>query len=318
MERQKTIFKILESYSISEIQITYDTYMNIQRDGVFQETGCEPNDIPIEMYLHDNNKPLTIWMPNRYNSYTEEEKKNFFIESVAINIINLLNKIHIQESIDLNDMKTLGIYVVEDTALESNKPQQLSDEEQYNFQQMIQSYTNLYAGLDSTEKLLDWTTTNIQYDEIQEDWKLRSPSETFRERKGNCHDQSLFLLNYYKNKRMGYGQLFFIECSEDSKVGGNTHTLTYIRVGPQYQWLETSWIGNQGIRVFDSIEEMKSKILELMKPNENSDSIKFEGIRFSVTPGYGIGMSLGEYVESWDLEEKLYKYSDVNTVEETQ
>lgn len=171
-------------------------------------------------------------------------------------------------------------------------------------------------GLNTNEKLVNWVIENIEYDPDVANWKLSSPEETAETKRGNCHDQSLFTYNHIKDARAATGQLFFIEANEGGGPGGNTHTLTWFRVGGtdgQIQWLETAWEGQKGIKGFSSMEALKKYIVKAMKDDKDINSGNFDGIVFSEKPNYKVGMELGEYVESWELEEELHKYSEVTT-----
>lgn len=181
------------------------------------------------------------------------------------------------------------------------------------------------------EEIYEWMHKNISYDNTISGWKLRTPSEVYTDRKGNCHDQSLFEAFIFHSLNIINGQLFFIEFKQDDPVGGNAHTLTWYRTaakeanlsadwkaefkeenraqGPfQYWWFENAWEDQAGIHgPYKSIDDIKDAVFEAWKKNDDINQGKYDGILFGKFSSSRCGMSLGEYVESWTLEDnKLF------------
>lgn len=190
------------------------------------------------------------------------------------------------------------------------------------------------------EEIYEWMHKNISYDNTISGWKLRTPSEMYIDRKGNCHDQSLFEAFIFHSLNIVNGQLFFIEFKQDDPIGGNAHTLTWYRTaakeanlsadwkaefkeenaakGPfQYWWFENAWEDQAGIHgPYENVNAIKDAVFEAYKNDHDINQGKYDGIIFGKFSSAQCGMSLGEYVESWRLDddrlflpinEKLYR-----------
>ena len=161
------------------------------------------------------------------------------------------------------------------------------------------------------ESIYEWMHNNISYDKTISGWKLKTPAETFKLRKGNCHDQSLFTSFLFHSLGIINGQLFFVEFKKNSPIGGNTHTLTWYRVDTpnedfkySYYWFENAWEDQAGIHgPYNDIKGLKHAILEIYKKDNDINSHKYDGIVFSSLSNYRCGMNLGKYVASWRLED---------------
>lgn len=190
------------------------------------------------------------------------------------------------------------------------------------------------------EKIYEWMHKNISYDNNISGWKLRTPSEMYIDRRGNCHDQSLFEAFIFHSLNIVNGQLFFIEFKQDDPIGGNAHTLTWYRTaakeanlsadwkaefkeenaakGPfKYWWFENAWEDQAGIHgPYESVNAIKDAVFEAYKNDHDINQGKYDGIIFGKFSSAQCGMSLGGYVESWRLDddrlflpinEKLYR-----------
>ena len=141
----------------------------------------------------------------------------------------------------------------------------------------------------------------IAYDKSLGDWRLKSPEETIQRKLGNCHDQSLLELRCLRKHNYDAGQLFFIEVSDGEEVGGNTHTLTWYKDDhSKLWWMEHSWENYRGIHgPYNNINDLKDAVYKAWKNDNDINSRKFERIEFFDIPNYKVGMTLGEYVNSW-------------------
>lgn len=177
------------------------------------------------------------------------------------------------------------------------------------------------------EEIYEWMHKNISYDKTITGWKLKLPSEVYVEKKGNCHDQALFEAFIFHSLGIINGQIFFVEFSKDNPIGGNSHTLTWFRTaakeaklsadwkapfneenaakGPfKFWWFENAWEDQSGIHgPYNSVNEIKDAVLEVYNDDNDINSHKYDGIVFATHSNYRCGMSLGEYVESWRLED---------------
>lgn len=172
--------------------------------------------------------------------------------------------------------------------------------------------SSIFNVIGNTPELIyEWMHKNISYDKTLHGWKLKTPAETFKLRTGNCHDQSLFEAFLFHSLGIVNGQLFFVEFSKNNPVGGNTHTLTWYRVDTpnedykhSYYWFENAWEDEAGIHgPYNGIDGLKHAVFEAYKNDRDINQGKYDGIVFSTLSNYRCGMSLGEYVESWRLED---------------
>lgn len=181
---------------------------------------------------------------------------------------------------------------------------------------VLSSDFNQEVGEKTPEALYDWMHENIKYDNTIHGWKLRDAAQLYIDKKGNCHDQAYFeafILNSW-----GYDAriMFFVEYKLDSDVGGNTHSLCYYRTrdpDSRYYWFENAWEDWAGIHgPYDSIDDIKEAVLNTYNEDNDINSHEFDGIVFSTLSNFRIGMSLGEYVESWRLEDDHLFKKDIN------
>ncbi len=161
---------------------------------------------------------------------------------------------------------------------------------------------------DTPEKLYNWMHKNISYTKDIKGWKLKSASELYHTKEGICHDQSLFIDVILRLLEIDHGQLFFVEYSKNNPIGGNTHTLSWYKQDGKIYWLENAWEDQAGIHgPYKSIDELKNAIFEIYNTDIDINSNKYDGIVFGEKNNYKIGMGLGEYVESWKLDDdKLF------------
>ena len=168
----------------------------------------------------------------------------------------------------------------------------------------MDEYIDNYADEEKYIQKLLTSMDEIQYDKSIREWRLKSPSQTYKRKLGNCHDQSLYALNSLRQMGLEVGQLFFIELNEGEIVGGNTHTLTWYKKNGKYYWFEHSWENYRGIHgPYNSLEELKSDVYKSWENDNDINSKKYERIEFFDKPHYEIGMTLGEYVDSWTSDE---------------
>lgn len=125
---------------------------------------------------------------------------------------------------------------------------------------------------------------------------MKSVYELCNSRKGNCHDQAIFIskaLSYIgvKNKL-----LFFIEYNENESSGGRTHTLCYYTENNKIYWMETSWGGLEKIHgPFKNENELKSYIEEIH--SKEPQSKRYPLIEWGNVSKVKPGMSLEKYVD---------------------
>lgn len=165
-------------------------------------------------------------------------------------------------------------------------------------------------GQKSPEALYKWMYNNINYDKIIKGWKLKSPEEVYKLKKGNCHDQSLFSSLLLHSLNFICGQLFFVECvlSSDNR-NGNAHTMTWYRIDTpnedykhSYYWFETAWENQLGIHgPYNDMDGMKHAIFKAYTEDNdlNSHNPKYNILAIGENSNYRIGMGYVKYIDSW-------------------
>lgn len=164
------------------------------------------------------------------------------------------------------------------------------------------AHSNVYAAMDLQElqtpqQLYDWMRKNIHYGNFT---RLKTDVQLLKSHSGSCHDQVYFA--YPRLRQMGVNPkiLFFVEYKKGSEKGGMTHTLIYWKDehDDDIFWFETSWGGQQGIRKYKSMEDLKKYIIDA---HNNMPSAKnFPELYFKIVPfnRFKAGMTLQELVKA--------------------
>lgn len=188
-------------------------------------------------------------------------------------------------------------------------------------------------------ELYKWMRDNIEYDKAIKGWKWRTPSEVFDDRKGNCHDQSLFSSFMLHSRGYVCGRLFFVECKTGTNTpAGNAHTFTWYREGGpgysdfkepasdhpyrgpyEFYWFETTWEGKEGIHgPYKSMDELKSAVIDAYNNDDdiNSHNPKSQTLAMGDNSSALCGCDLHKYVTSWRVKEVQIKddNKDLNTL----
>lgn len=121
----------------------------------------------------------------------------------------------------------------------------------------------------------------IKYDDTEH--KLKYPMETYNNKSGNCHDQTLFEKDVFKKMGFDPKAMFIMEVDPKTGQGGITHSFVYMNPEPDYKfnnkkqilYFENAWKDMKGIYVFDSINELKNFIKECHSGGLLGDSNKY-------------------------------------------
>lgn len=135
---------------------------------------------------------------------------------------------------------------------------------------------------------------DVKYDNTSPDkWRLKTPSEVLKLKKGNCHDTSYFIHNRLNGHKRGV--LFFIEYADGKQEGGQTHSVCYEKIPHGICVIECSWDGMKGTFPYNDINEYLHVVKRNWKFTKGFDKLYSCEIKNfdKIKPG----ISLGEYVE---------------------
>lgn len=150
------------------------------------------------------------------------------------------------------------------------------------------------SELETPQDVYDFIKKNVSYAEFD---KLMTPDEVLQKGKGSCHDQAQLAKELLGKIGKNVALHFFIALRPNDPVGGNTHTFVTYKEDNKIVWFETSWDGANGIRRYDSMNQLKSDLFKYhMKTSygKKYPELEFESVGNKVKPG----MDLGEYVNA--------------------
>lgn len=178
-------------------------------------------------------------------------------------------------------------------------------------------------------EIYNWMSKNISYDKTIKGWKLRDAAKLYKDKKGNCHDQSYFTTLQLHSLGYVTGQIFFVECAMAAdNPDGNAHTTTWYKEDGKFYWLETAWKKFNGIHgPFDNMDDLKKEIIDSYNHDSdiNSHNPKYQTLAMGNISNYRIGMNLHRYVLSWknlkevqvlDDKKKSVKFNESMTIED--
>lgn len=150
-------------------------------------------------------------------------------------------------------------------------------------------FKELLKTINTPKELSNWMKTNIHYKEYD---RLMTADEVFDKKKGSCHDQVNFEVEFFKKFNLKYGKEFLIEYNEGETSGGRTHSFIWFTTKGKYYWFENAWNGEQGIHgPYDSIIDIKKEVKEKMLKSSRFNNIEFSSVK-NIKPG----MTLDEFV----------------------
>lgn len=189
-----------------------------------------------------------------------------------------------------------------------------SDSESSIIESKSLEFKELLKTINTPKELSNWMKTNIHYKEYD---RLMTANEVFDKKKGSCHDQVNFEVEFFKKFNLKYGKEFLIEYNEGETSGGRTHSFIWFTTKGKYYWFENAWNDEQGIHgPYDSIIDIKKEVKEKMLKGSRFNNIEFSSVK-NIKPG----MTLDEFVtaclestimESMKNNNKLYFLSTIN------
>lgn len=167
---------------------------------------------------------------------------------------------------------------------------------------MINKLRDLYRDLNNPVDFFNWMKDNIEYGYIDatnnkkilndnsiDGWRLSSPDLIFRQKLGNCHDQSWFEHDFFKNKNIEH-KIFYLEGWYHEREC-TTHTFVLFKSNLTWYHFEHSWYSYRGIHMGSkNIEYSLQQIINKWSSEENITVNKIIIRELLEAPTYGADM----------------------------
>lgn len=273
-------------------------------------------------YTDDKTKwVVSLEITNKYKGYGLSKQildyatKTMNCKYLSVNKNNAVaKKIYDEYGFKVYQEDKTMYYMTIDKNIKESLYSSSSDSESSIIESNSLEFKELLKTINTPKELSNWMKTNIHYKEYD---RLMTANEVFDKKKGSCHDQVNFEVEFFKKFNLKYGKEFLIEYNEGETSGGRTHSFIWFTTKGKYYWFENAWGGEQGIHgPYDSITDIKKEIKEKMLKNSRFNNVEFSSVK-NVKPG----MSLGEFVssclestlmESMKNNNKLYFLSTIN------
>lgn len=207
------------------------------------------------------------------NAYDEHAlERPFLVEDLLEKQIGM----HAPEEPYYADPKDLamGVFVTQDARSHhiaysnildlTDKVTLYEDDQEDTMNEAIAAKSGIFAAMDlsdlqTPQDLFDWMKKNVRYAPYT---RLKTDVQVIKTKSGSCHDQVYFA--YPKLRTMGVSPqiLFFIAYNSETNTNGMTHSLIYWKDDENggVTWFENSWGGQQGIKEYKSLDDLKEYI----------------------------------------------------------
>ena len=126
------------------------------------------------------------------------------------------------------------------------------------------------------EELSEWMKANIRYSPFV---RLKNPMNILIDKRGSCHDQTVFARFFLMQMGIRANAMFFIE-SNSLGQGGITHSFVYYKKDDKYYWFENAWSPKAGIHEYDSLKAIHDDIKNMHKNGEWGNYKKYPIVEF--------------------------------------
>ena len=126
-------------------------------------------------------------------------------------------------------------------------------------------------------KQLSKSMRSFKYKEFD---KLMSPEEVKRSKRGSCHDQVMYELDYLRKAGYKPRATFLMEY-DDNGQGGMTHSFVHYQKNGKTYWVENAWTERAGITVYDSLNDIKKAIRRAHKTGEFGNKKRYSHLTFA-------------------------------------
>lgn len=123
---------------------------------------------------------------------------------------------------------------------------------------------------------------------------LMHPSQVAKEKRGSCHDQSLYA--YTRLKGLGFDPhiKFLIETDSEGR-GGTTHSFCWFTVNGFVYWLENAWEPNKGLHRYKTEKDMMDHVKAVWEKNSEFPELETGDAR---PQQWRPGMDLGDLLNT--------------------
>lgn len=101
------------------------------------------------------------------------------------------------------------------------------------------------------------------------EYRNRSPEETLKSGRGLCWDMTEILRDYLETKNVKFQTIFV--CINNIMIRHPNHTFTIVEYNDKFYWLEYGMIARLGVHEFDTLEDLKAKIVSIFPEIANKD-----------------------------------------------
>ena len=273
-------------------------------------------------YTDDKTKwVVSLEITNKYKGYGLSKQildyatKTMNCKYLSVNKNNAVaKKIYDEYGFKVYQEDKTMYYMTIDKNIKESLYSSSSDSESSIIESKSLEFKELLKTINTPKELSNWMKTNIHYKEYD---RLMTANEVFDKKKGSCHDQVNFEVEFFKKFNLKYGKEFLIEYNEGETSGGRTHSFIWFTTKGKYYWFENAWNDEQGIHgPYDSIIDIKKEVKEKMLKGSRFNNIEFSSVK-NIKPG----MTLDEFVtaclestimESMKNNNKLYFLSTIN------
>ena len=257
------------------LNIGFDAVCDVCKVGnlIFSHMPVQVAPDMINIHGDNHNNKQSNLGRQHINAYDEHAlERSFLVEDLLEKRIGM----HAPEEPYYADPKDLsmGIFITQDARnhhiIYSNildltdKVTLYEDDQEDTMNEAVAAKSGIFAAMDlsdlqTPQDLYDWMRKNIHYAPYV---RLKTDVQVIKTKSGSCHDQVYFA--YPKLRTMGVSPqiLFFIAYNSETNTNGMTHSLIYWKDDENggVTWFENSWGGQQGIKEYKSLDDLKEYI----------------------------------------------------------
>ena len=257
------------------LNIGFDAVCDVCKVGnlIFSHMPVQVAPDMINIHGDNHNNKQSNLGRQHINAYDEHAlERPFLVEDLLEKRIGM----HAPEEPYYADPKDLsmGIFITQDARSHhitysnildlTDKVTLYEDDQEDTMNEAVAAKSGIFAAMDlsdlqTPQDLYDWMRKNIHYAPYV---RLKTDVQVIKTKSGSCHDQVYFA--YPKLRTMGVSPqiLFFIAYNSETNTNGMTHSLIYWKDDENggVTWFENSWGGQQGIKEYKSLDDLKEYI----------------------------------------------------------